>query len=291
MTTFLFWNLNRKPLEKEVATLCYEKNVDVLILAELLQGKPRKPQETIEQAEQRMLKALNIHPSVEYIAQFNTLAKKTYFFYRNSIRDFKQIEDYGRFSFREVYPSSGDSIRVVAVHLESKYPSNDSSRQYHAVRNIIPEINQIEKKQGHYRTLVIGDFNMHPFEAGMVNADAFHAIMDRRVLKRPKAFGTRTVSGKDYRMFYNPMWSKLGDFRQEPSGTYYWDQSENNQFFWNAFDQAIIRQDLLGHFSEDNFHVISEIAGTSLLKEELPGIDSIQFSDHLPILITLKTSS
>ncbi|MEM8638770.1 MAG: hypothetical protein AAGG51_08165 [Cyanobacteria bacterium P01_G01_bin.54] len=291
MTTFLFWNLNRKPLEKEVATLCHEKDVDVLILAELLQGKPKKPKETIEQAEHRILQALNIHASTQYVAQFNIVAKKTYFFYRESIQDFKRIEDYGRFSFREIHPSSGDSILVVAVHLESKYPSNNSSNQYYSVRNIIPEINQAEKKQGHCRTLVIGDFNMHPFEEGMVNADAFHAIMDRRVLQRPKAFRARTVSGKDYPLFYNPMWSKLGDFNQEPPGTYYWDQSKNDQFFWNAFDQAIIRQDLLHYFVEDEFQVISEISGTSLLQEELPGIDSNQFSDHLPILITLKPRS
>jgi hypothetical protein len=34
MATFLFWNLNKRPLLNQVATLCHEHKVDVLVLAE-----------------------------------------------------------------------------------------------------------------------------------------------------------------------------------------------------------------------------------------------------------------
>ena len=34
MATFLFWNLNKKPLLCQIATLCHEHKVDVFILAE-----------------------------------------------------------------------------------------------------------------------------------------------------------------------------------------------------------------------------------------------------------------
>ena len=34
MTTFLFWNLNRRPLQHLVSMIAIERKVDVLILAE-----------------------------------------------------------------------------------------------------------------------------------------------------------------------------------------------------------------------------------------------------------------
>jgi hypothetical protein len=34
MATFLFWNLNRKPLQNALVHLCQEYRVDVLVLAE-----------------------------------------------------------------------------------------------------------------------------------------------------------------------------------------------------------------------------------------------------------------
>ena len=35
MKTFLFWNVNRKPLNELIVTLAAEHSVDILILAEL----------------------------------------------------------------------------------------------------------------------------------------------------------------------------------------------------------------------------------------------------------------
>ena len=57
-----------------------------------------------------------------------------------------------------------------------------------------------EQQAGHPRTVLVGDFNMNPFESGMVGAAALHSAMSRQVWSR----GSRTVKGHEYPFFYNP---------------------------------------------------------------------------------------
>jgi len=42
------------------------------------------------------------------------------------------------------------------------------------------EIRREELGIGHERTVLMGDFNMNPFEIGMISATGLHAVMDRR---------------------------------------------------------------------------------------------------------------
>jgi hypothetical protein len=130
--------------------------------------------------------------------------------------------------------------------------------------------------------LVIGDFNMNPFEDGLVGAVTFHATSTRMVAAR----GSRVVDKKKRAFFYNPMWSILGDRRNGPPGTYYYDRGQPVSFFWNAFDQALLRPDLLEWFADDDLQVVTRIGNTSLLTAAgTPDTDVA--SDHLPIVISI----
>lgn len=91
-------------------------------------------------------------------------------------------------------------ILLAAVHLSSKLQVSKDSQVLECAelsRKIIEE----EEKAGHWRTIMVGDFNMNPFESGMIGATALHAVMSRDVAKRL----TRVVQGREYRFFYNPM--------------------------------------------------------------------------------------
>ena len=48
---------------------------------------------------------------------------------------------------------------------------------------------------------------MNPFEGPMIGADMLHGIMDKSIAKAER----RTVMGREYQYFYNPMWSRMGD--------------------------------------------------------------------------------
>ncbi len=138
-----------------------------------------------------------------------------------------------------------------------------------------------ERHEGHQRTIVIGDLNMNPFESGMVAASGgLHAVMSRRVAARD----TRRVHKDPYKFFYNPMWCHFGD-RAEAAGTYYFESGEPLCYFWNIFDQVLLRPDLLDGFAHEQVRIVTEIDGRSLLKDGCP--DRERASDHLPLVLEL----
>jgi hypothetical protein len=56
--------------------------------------------------------------------------------------------------------------------------------------------------------VLVGDFNMNPFQEGVVAANGLNAVMARRVAARRR---TRVVQEREYPFFYNPMWGHFGD--------------------------------------------------------------------------------
>ena len=108
----------------------------------------------------------------------------------------------------------------------------------------------------------MGDLNVNPFEEGIVATEGFHAVMSRATAQRAE----RQVRGASYPFFYNPMWSHLGDHPSGPPGTYYYERSEHVEYFWNMFDQILIRPSLLKNFRSEDVRIISEIGAISLLE-------------------------
>ncbi|WP_394753941.1 endonuclease/exonuclease/phosphatase family protein [Crenothrix sp.] len=268
MINLLFWNINRKDLTDEIKTLCDYYDVDVLVLAE---NKLRDVDIQVK---------LNKGGRV-FVSPFNPSTRIS-FFTRYPERFLELVHDDHWGSIRKLTHPIGIEILLVAVHMPSKLHCSDQDQALIAIR-IAEEIHKRELEQGHTRTIVMGDFNMNPFEAGLVSADGFHAIMDRNITSK----GHRVVFGKEKKFFYNPMWSRLGDASEGSSGTYYYDSSKMTNYFWNTFDQALIRPSLLSCFDNNNLKVIDKIGDVSLLKN---GKISKQFSDHLPLLVTLKVS-
>jgi endonuclease/exonuclease/phosphatase family metal-dependent hydrolase len=56
--------------------------------------------------------------------------------------------------------------------------------QYHAARSLREKIVEAEDSAGHQNSLLIGDFNMNPFEEGMNAADGLHGVMDKQIAER-----------------------------------------------------------------------------------------------------------
>ena len=124
---------------------------------------------------------------------------------------------------------------------------------------------------------------MNPFEAGMVGASGLHATMDRTVALR----GSRTIRGKDYPFFYNPMWNYFGDENKAVSGTHYYERNEHRVYFWNMFDQVLLRPALIPHLRNPGVRILTEAGGVSLLSGSGRPNKSVG-SDHLPILFSLN---
>src|ERR1035437_8682412 len=217
MPKFLFWNLNRRDLHGFVRNLARQENADVVILAEC----PTPPA--------RLLEELNADsPDYQY-APGN--CGHLLFFTRFDSRFLTPLFESHRISIRRLVLPGCQSILVAAAHLPAKITFPEPSQMIETV-HLAQSIDEVEISEGHQRTIVLGDLNMNPFEAGMVIAGGLHAVMSRRVAARQ----TRTVQRQKYKFFYNPMWNHLGD-NGEAGGTFYYEAGEHLCYYWNVFDQ------------------------------------------------------
>jgi hypothetical protein len=125
----------------------------------------------------------------------------------------------------------------------------------------------------------MGDFNMQPYEHGMIGADRFHAVNDRRIA----AGIARKVAGKSYKMFYNPCWRHLGDTVKRPGGTFYRRSSDADCVFWLMLDQVLVRPGMLPYIDDTCVSIPDLIDGVSIRKGmAMRPNDAV--SDHLPLL-------
>lgn len=170
MTNILFWNINKKPLLEEIVLLCHIHDIDILVLAEC------------ELSDVKILQAINPDLERKYLAPFNPSAYLS-FFYRYPPEYITLVKDDGRTSMRRISPPIGNDFILVALHLPSKLRMQDKEQIFECV-NVVQSIEEAEVRVGHDRTLVIGDFNMNPFETGMVSAGGFHAVMDRNLASK-----------------------------------------------------------------------------------------------------------
>ncbi|QYK63069.1 hypothetical protein [Paenibacillus sp. S25] len=165
------------------------------------------------------------------------------------------------------------NLTIAFVRFPSKLYSDDFDYLEES-RLFRLQIEQDEEHLNNENTIVIGDFNMNPFEKGMLAASAFHAVPTIFEAKK----GKRLIKGREYKMFYNPMWNFFGDLYGH-QGTYYYSQAKHFNVNWNILDQVIIRPVLLEYLDLSKIQIITEVNGETLIKQNGTPLTS----DHLPI--------
>jgi endonuclease/exonuclease/phosphatase family metal-dependent hydrolase len=264
---FLFWNTHRTATVDNLSALADEHRVDILVLAEC------------HHSPADIARRLSASRSMRYFVPVN-LSERLQFVVALSPDRFSSIHDSDGVAIRRVRPPIGPDVLLVALHLPSKlHMSADDHAQLSP--RIARIIDDAEDKAGHTRTIVLGDFNMDPFETGVVSSEGFHAVMARSIAARR----TRTVRGTSRRLFYNPMWSLLGD-NSPPAGTYFYPTSKFIAYFWHMYDQVLLRPELAAHLLPGAVLIADTIAGAPLLTST--GAIATRFSDHLPILATIR---
>lgn len=166
-----------------------------------------------------------------------------------------------------------DPLLVVVAHLPSKRNSGAGS-QFGDVLALASAIRDAESREGHDRTVLLGDLNQDPFEPGVVSSYGLHAVGDRRIAE----LGGRRVRGSDVPFFFNAMWNLYGDGRDgSPPATHRYWGSEPNSLFWHMYDQVLVRPSLLPLLRQ--VRIVDQVDGAPLLTDR--GIPKP--SDHLPV--------
>jgi hypothetical protein len=82
------------------------------------------------------------------------------------------------------------------------------------------------------------------------------------------------------------MWSLMGDLGDRPAGTHYYARAEQVTYFWNMFDQVLLRPELASRLVSTSPKVITRTQTANLIQHG--GVpDRTNFSDHLPIFFEL----
>lgn len=272
---FLFWNINKKDsFFNIIRDVLYTEDIDILMIAEY-------PSDDIT----TLLSIINQSPSTyEYKYVVPTVPyDKVKIFTRFEPTLIKSQRDKQRLSAKQyLSPVLNDYVTIVTCHLPSKVNMSDDNLSEYA-EEVKLFIEEVENCVNHKRTIICGDFNMNPFDNGIIKTKGLHAVMEKSIAQK----GYSTVRGENYDFFYNPMWGFLGDNGcGRVSGTMYYNSCDSINYYWHLYDQVLVRPDLIDTFDDKNLEIITKIKGCNLLTTK--GVIDSNYSDHLPIKFNLK---
>ncbi len=270
MPRFLFWNLNKKPLANTIARLVAAHDIDVLMFAEC------------DITPATLLTTLNAEGTANYHYAPCRECTKIHLYARFSDQFLPIILETDRLTIRQMTLPNSLEILLAIVHVISKVRYSPQSQEEEA-RELSRTIREAENFVGHERTVLCGDLNMSPFEYGVVGAGTLNAAMTKQIALR----SARTVQHRSFRYFYNPMWAHFGDATDTAPGTLYYPRSDHFCYYWNMFDQVLLRPELLSMWNADTLKILKSDGGHVFL-DDIGRVTDDETSDYLPIVFDLS---
>lgn len=297
MLTCLFWNYNSscKTPDKESipANLALYHHADILILNETTTD-PQRVLDSLGSKGVPYFIPSDIRERVQPEVKKGGLTPIRFQVYTRLKEDqFRLFREGGRSSIWKLKREGELEVLLTLMHFYSKrsYPGRDPFEgQHKASAGEYLTIHQAEDDARHTRTVVIGDFNMNPFEKGMIDPDGFGAMMSRELAE---LHSSPTMSKPGTRRFYNPVWSHMGRALPAPPGTFYWDEiGDPLNIYWHCYDQLLIRPELLKGFRDEYFKILTLMPAdggwvVELIRSKRKHWET-RFSDHLPLLFKLE---
>lgn len=271
--SFLFWNTYKKSLEDEIKKLVIHYEINFLILLE---------NSTNDIFLLNILKSIN--PDFRQIPTI--LFQKAKIFTSLNFSIVKEIVGHRRYGIYEIDLISYEKYLLTIAHFPSKMDWGNPNDHFGLCAELKSDIESSELNIGNSNTIIVGDFNMNPFEDGLVSSCGLHNVNNKEIALTLK----RNYQGKSYNFFYNPMWNFLGDSSKgKVQGSHFFNTYKPLNYYWNLYDQVMIRPNLITDFDENKLDIISEIEEQPLLIK-INGYTRIDkdISDHLPLYFTLK---
>ncbi len=267
-TTFLFWNMGNLPRADVAVQLVQQHAVDVLMLTEC------------DIDDNHLTQQLEVSTGIRFHRPWSQSNRIRVFtrMPKNRVHEV-QFDPSDRMTISKLIFAKTD-ILLAVLHLQDKVSWSDRD-QHDEAQRFANEIRSAERRHGHKRTVLVGDLNMNPFEHGMVSSHGFHGVMTRNLAKQ----NTRTIQRHEYPFFYNPMWGFFGDRTPGPAGTHFYRSGKPGLYFWNIFDQVLVRPDLLSVF-DDDVQIVDSVGAESLCTRTGRPNRS-KGSDHFPLLFRL----
>lgn len=269
-----FWNINNNTgtdICDAVTQFAHSDNIDFLILIE----------SNLDPSV--LLNSLNSNGRSYHFLPPTTMSKFAMIFTTFSTSFLISRHDSLRITAKEYLSPIGENVNFIILHYPSKLHF-DSADQNSYISDTKEFIDYVESKTNNDRSIIIGDFNMNPFQDAMIQSHGLHSTFDRNIALRQD----RIVKEKTHKFLYNPMWSFFGEFGKGlVNGTYYKSMSKPINLFWNIFDQVLLRPSLITSvFDESTLQIVTQFGNINLLSRN--SIIKGKLSDHLPIEFELN---
>jgi exonuclease III len=272
MLTFLFWNTGRKNLSENIARLVAQHKIDVIVLAEcpLVPGN--------------LLQTLNASQARYHYPEGQLCPRiQIYTSFPTTVLEVIHYEEYSALCALQL--SSGQELILVATHMVSQTRNKDSTVN-RRVKWLADTIREFEATRGHSNTLLMGDLNLNPFDPSIIASDALHGVSTKKLAEQR----SRRTGGRDWPFLYNPMWRFFSDATPGPPGTYFYRSNDEECFFWNVFDQVLLRPSLLPVWNDASLQILTTDGVVDFWTEEQGIRKGDGFSDHLPLLFRANLS-
>jgi hypothetical protein len=259
------WNTNRKPVVELVAKLANLHSLNLLVLLEICGSLAD------------YLDALSEQTGLKWFFPWSNCDRVTILTtFPDQFVD--AVNEGPHHTIRHIALPGIASFLLVGAHLKSQMHQSSDSMAYQAT-SLLESVRCAEAQVGHQRTILIGDFNMDPYDPAVLATHGAHAMMTRATASR----GTRVIDGRTFQMLYNPMWGLFGDNSIGPPGTYRYMRAEHVCPEWHIFDQVLLRPELIPYFPLDDLCILDCAGDHSLLSVH----GNPEPSDHLPVLFRL----
>ena len=173
------------------------------------------------------------------------------------------------------------NVTVISVHLPSQmFQHIDGLKSY--IRGFRSEIDVEFGDSLTENILIIGDFNVNPFEKPMIDFDGFAASNSIKLRKEAVHLTNRKA------LYYNPTWML---YRQNNfPGTKYFRRPSGSAFDileHHFLDQVILSYQMSQKITSENIDVLHKTSSYTLFDITK---NSIYLSDHLPLIYEYKMS-
>lgn len=257
----VFWNLNNCALVEEVAELVVEQDCHLVALSEA----------DVECVEM-IIETLSTKYKAVYRYQETPGCDRIRLIVNERYSDVELLNQHRYYSLIKI-TGRDKGLIIGLVHLPSKlHHAPDEIRA--AAEILHRHISEEEERYEMEDSMVVGDFNIDPFEMPMISFSGMCATNAKDSSIRDRI----TRAGQKRRLFYNPMWALYSAYGEKP-GSYRYDRLGEDVVGWHFLDQVIIRPSLIEAF---RFDALKLICGTSTYKfVNQNGVPTS--SDHLPI--------
>ncbi len=266
MPRIIFWNVNKKDLTSLVCSITKSNNADVVVLNE--NKVPIK--ETLQALQE------NVSPDFYRPNSSQSSEERFHCFCKNRKLDLSELHALSRTSVRKI--DIGQHRVLLALVHGVDMRNYDADTRQSSAQSLMSNMEFVKMQRKTNKLILLGDFNMNPYDKAMNLAAGLNAMMTKSCVKN----GLRRHIDQDYDFYYNPMWSLFGDNTDGPAGTVY-DTSNQGPYGWSMLDQVLISHSIVNLFQD--VRILTE-AGPQLLMDAKGRPNPIA-SDHFPILVNL----